>query len=534
MTIRILVLSLAATTAIPSMSVAQSSSDRKLNVQRQVHARLQVEFEKNVSKLIDWCNDRGMVEAAKRTRKLSRQPDPQALTEATLPREKQPAIPASAIGDERTWHGKLTTIRKEHARELYRVSRTVLRQGYPGYALELIQEVAHHDSDHKNARRILGYVDFHDKKRQEAEYLGEWVTPFEKRMLSKKKVWNDKYGWIPEADLEKYEQGLRPFKTSWLSLEKEQQIRRDFRNAWTIETEHFIVKTNYSLERGVEIAGRLENFYSFFRRTFATFFETPEEFKERFNNTKNSRGRLKTPKQMEVHYYRDKDEYVEKLVRKIPQISITDGLYYEPDQTSYFYHDPARETEGTLYHEATHQFFDIPTIQHRNNAARQLARQTRTVATRWKIGERQNFWMVEAIACYMESFEPTDGGNQLGNPQYERFRAAHFRLTDTEYYVPLRKFSAMGMQQFQSDPRIAMNYTQGSGLAHFLMHYKGGEYRDGLINFIGQLYRPDIKNLSVQPSLEQTLGVSFEELDKQYKMHMLGLYPQQQAARPQQ
>ncbi|MFK7817191.1 MAG: hypothetical protein AB8G99_00610, partial [Planctomycetaceae bacterium] len=492
MTIRILLMSLIAAAISSPIAAAQSAADRKLNIQRQVHARSQAAFEKEIDKIIEWCNERGMVEAAKRTRKQTRHPDPQALTQTPLPREKQAPIPESAIGDERLWYGKLSAARKEHARELYRLSRTVLRQGYPSYALELIQEVAYHDPDHKNARRILGFVDFHDKQRQETQYLGEWVTPFEKKMLAKKRIWSDKYGWIPELHLEKYEQGLRPFKASWITAEKDQQIRRDFRNAWVIETEHFKVKTNYSLERGVEIAAKLENFYSFFRRTFATFFETPEEFRNRFTNSKSSRGRMRTPRQMEVHYFRNKEEYVEKLVRNIQQIAITDGLYYEPDQTSYFYHDPARETEGTLYHEATHQFFDIPTIQHRNNAARQLARRLRTKATRWKIGERSNFWMVEAIACYMESFEPSKSGNQLGNPQYERFRAAHFRLTNTEYYVPLRQFSAMGMQQFQTSPKIAMNYTQGSGLAHFFMHYEGGRYRDSLVAFIGELYRPDI------------------------------------------
>ena len=35
---------------------------------------------------------------------------------------------------------------------------------------------------------------------------------------------------------------------------EEAEIRRDFRHAWEIRTEHFLVKTNHSLERGVEIA----------------------------------------------------------------------------------------------------------------------------------------------------------------------------------------------------------------------------------------------------------------------------------------
>ena len=510
---------------------SQSAKERTLRIQQEKHAELQQKFEKQVDEIVEWCNDKGLVDAAKQTRVIAALPDPRTLSEAKLPREVQPLSPPGAIDDQRTWHVKLETARNAYAKELYRLSRTVLRLEYPSYAMSLVQEVAHHDPDHKNARRLLGYVLFKDKKRKEAEYMGEWVTPFEKKMLGslKRKVWNTKYGWIPESEVSKYDQGLRPWKGSWITVEKDNQIRRDFRNAWEIETEHFIVKTNFSMERGVQIASELEEFYAFFKRTFASFFETPEELRNRFVGKARNRGRATVPKQMEVHYYRTKEEYVDRLIKKIPQIAITEGLYYEPDKTTYFYHDPDRETDGTLFHEATHQFFDLPTRDHRVNAARARARALRSrVMTNWVMGENANFWMIEAIACYMESFEATPTGYALGNPNYIRFRAAHFRLTNNEYYVPLRQFSGMGMKAFQSDPNIAMNYTQGSGLAHFLMHYDGGKYRDGLVGFIADMYRPDLKNPLQEPSLEKATGTTFVELDKQYKEYMSNLYSKKQ------
>ncbi len=513
---------------------AQSTSDRKLTSLRERHVRLQATLEEEADKIVEWCNERGLVGAAARTRKLTDFPDPRSLTEANLPREKQPIVPPGAVGDERLWHTKVKRARTAYATEVYRLSRSALRYGFPSYAMELIQEVAHHDPDHTNARRLLGYVEFHDKKRTEPDYLGEWVTPFEKKMRGalKRRVWSDKYGWVRASHLEKYEQGLRPWNNSWITAEKEHQIRRDFRNAWVIETEHFRVKTNHSLERGVEIASKLEDFYAFFRRTFATFFETPEQFQERFNNSRSSNGRRATPEQMEVHYFRSKEEYVEKLIRKEPRISITNGYYFASDKTSYFFHS-ADGGDATLFHEATHQFFDIPTRQHRSKAAQiRRAQQRSAVLQPWVIAENSNFWIIEAIACYMESFEQTETGYSLGAPNYERFRAAHFRLTDTKYYVPFRDFSSMGMREFQSSPNIAMNYTQGSGLAHFLMHYEGGQYRDGLIAFIGKLYRPDRNNLLKDPSLEKTLGVTFEQLDNQYKEHITNLYLSSQEPAP--
>ncbi len=509
---------------------AQTTTDREsrtLMAQKARHADLRSDFERDIHKLAEWCNEHGMVEAAQRTLTLAAPTEPGALRDVRLPREVQPVIPPGAVDNQRVWAGRLSTIRKDYARQLYRLSRHVLDLGFPSYAMDLVREVAFHEPDNPNARRLLGYTLFKDKERSEERgYRGEWVTPYEARMRGslKRHVWSDKFGWVPQSHLARYEQGLRPWKGTWISAEKDAQLRRSFSNAWVVETEHFKVRTNYSLERGVEIASRLEDYYKFFRNTFATFFETPAELRERFRGVTRSR-RLPPPEQMEVHYFRTKDEYVSRLIRKIPQISMTEGLYYEPDKTCYFFHNPTRENDGTLFHEATHQFFDIPTAEHRMTAARLRARAAgQRQYNNWIIGEQANFWVIEGIACYMESFELTPDGFQLGNPDYIRFRAAHHRLTESDYYVPLAEFSAMGLQEFQNHPQIAQNYTQASGVAHFLMHYDDGRYRDALIDLLSQMYRPDLKNLSQTPSLAQLTGVSYEELDRQYREHILGLY----------
>ncbi len=519
-----------------STAAAQSAADRALKVHRQKHAKLQAEFERRVEEVAKWCEENELVDLATKTREMSASPDPRTLGEARLPQKVQRVIPAGAVGKQRTWYGKTSRIRTDYARELYRLSRTVLDR-YPSYAMDLVREVAFHDPDNRNARKILGYVQFKDKKRaDESDYLGEWVTPFEARMRGglKRMVWSDKYGWVQESKLAKYEQGLRPSdpgsrRTSWISAEKDAQIHRDLRNPWKIETEHFIVKTNHSLKRGVEIAKQLEEYYTFFRRTFASFFETPEQLRDRFIGAAGAR-RPKPPKQMLVQYYRTKEEYVSQLIKKIPQIADTEGLYYEPDRTAYFFDNPDRQNDGTLFHEATHLFFDIPTVQNRRNAAqaRRRALQQRVVNP-WILGENENFWIIEAIACYMESFERTKDGYRLGNPNYIRFRGAHHRLMKDEFFVPLKKYSAMGIREFQSSTEIAKLYTQGSGLAHFLMHYENGKYRDALVRFIGELYRPNLQTPLKQPSLESATGVSFAELGKQYKEYMQQLYEPKQA-----
>jgi hypothetical protein len=273
----------------------------------------------------------------------------------------------------------------------------------------------------------------------------------------------------------------------------------------------------------------LEEFHAFFTRTFASFFETPQELEKRFADASTRRRRAKAP--LEVHYYATRDEYNRRLVKRIPLIAITNGLYYEADQTCFFYHDPNVVNDHTLFHEATHQIMDVHTHKQRALAARAKARKDRTRVTPWVIAERNNFWIIEGFACYIESFRQKNGRATLGNPNYKRFVLAQRRVAALSdpipnvvqkdgYYVPLQKFARMGMAEFQNDPNIQKNYTQASGMAHFLMHYNDGVYRDPLIEFLSQLYRPNIKNLNSTPSIAKLIGISYEELDEQYRRYM--------------
>ena len=47
------------------------------------------------------------------------------------------------------------------------------------------------------------------------------------------------------------------------------------------------------------------------------------------------------------------------LRAKLPQVELSNGVYYPPDRIVYSYHDPEEvdSTLATLYHEASHQFF---------------------------------------------------------------------------------------------------------------------------------------------------------------------------------
>ena len=86
------------------------------------------------------------------------------------------------------------------------------------------------------------------------------------------------------------------------------------------------------------------------------------------------------------------------MLKKVPQIRITNGLYFTGDRVAYFYYDPQMPNQDTLFHEATHQLF------YEND------RRDRAIAM------DANFWIIEGIACYMESYHSENGQSLVGDP----------------------------------------------------------------------------------------------------------------------
>lgn len=446
----------------------------------------QVEFLAELEKLALYCDEKNLTEAAESIRALKVTPDWTGLHLEALPTSVQPPIPTDLPEPERYWRKQLRYHQTEHAKRLYQLARRTLTAGYPGMAYNLVRETAIHDPDHVFARKLLGFVRHGD----------EWVTPFAAKMLKEHHVWTEDFGWLKAADVDNYREGKRKVNGKWVSAEKEAEIRRDFRQPWEIRTDHFVIRTNHSQEKALELGRALEDFYEIFFQTFAGFFNTPEKLKELFNGAGPEAKAAVKPYQ--VHYYRTRQEYIDVLKKQFPQIEMTNGIYLTPTRTAYFYHDADANNEATLFHEATHQLFYE---SHPNPRG---------------IGEKEHFWIIEGIACYMESFRRGAQGLSLGDPKYIRFAGARHNLLKEDYYLPFKEFSSMGMSEFQRHPQLVKNYTQASGLAYFFMHYDGGRYREALVTHLSQLYSPIDKRRLHAQGLDELTEVSAEELDREY------------------
>jgi hypothetical protein len=478
----------------PVGPAARHASPRQLEgVQTELRG-LQKQHEAQLDAFAQDFADLGLSSEATKCRELA-QPISTALFRVQKPpKEKEGEIPQSLPEKERELRVKFRDVQSKYANELYRLSKRALAAGYPSYAYSLVQEVVRQDSDHAAARRILGY-----KLRNK-----EWVTPFAAEKLDKGFVWDDRFGWLRKQDVDRYRAGKRVFLGRWMSADQEAAIRQDFRHAWQVRTDHYMVHTDVSLERGVEIAKALEQFHDFFMQTFAAFFSTPEQMAKLFQTSgPNSNMQIRRDP-YDVDYFRTRQEYCEQLRPKIPQIEITNGLYYTGDRMAYFFYKKGQEEQDTLFHEATHQLFY------------ENLRANRAVAL------DANFWIVEGIACYMESYTAENGQCSVGDPHHIRIRNARDRVIEG-FYVPLEKFAALSMNQFQTSRDIRKYYSQAAGLAHFFMHYEGGRYRDALIEHLKEIYRTTGRQRAVVKGLDELTGVSYAELDQQYVDYMRSL-----------
>ncbi|MBI5758669.1 MAG: hypothetical protein HZA46_09140 [Planctomycetales bacterium] len=465
------------------------------------HTDLHRKFAKALEDIAVECDEKNLTEAAANVRLLAAPVDTSRLRVTPLPREVQPDLPADLPPDERFWRAQTRQQRKDYSQKLYQLSRRALDSGHVSFAFDLVRETAFHEPDHPTARKILGFV----------RSGTEWMSPFEAVKLKSGQVWHDRFGWLPKSQVERYEKGERFVRGRWMSEAKADIFHEDFRNAWEIRTEHFRIKTNHSLDRGVELATKLEIFHTVFFQTFASFFHTPEAMKNLFSGSDGAARVVAAP--YEVYFYRTKDEYLAELRPKTTQpIEITNGMFFPQTGISYFFDDPKAteaELDATLYHEATHQLFSVA--------------RPRAVP----IGQKSDFWIIEGIACYMESFvsDPANHQVSLGDPYYSRFVAARLHLENDKYYVPLQEFTRMGMAPYQSvkQPQIAWNYSQGAALTHFFMHFDGARYRDDLIEHLSQIYSDTKRTRDAPAGLDELTGVPFDELDQQYQAYLKNL-----------
>jgi hypothetical protein len=451
------------------------------------HARVQLDrkYAEQLEQLAVWCDQQGLASEGRRTRDwLPSDRDQRFLLFDPTQAPEQP--PANELPAAAEWRHRFGQLRAAQARELFALARQAALEQRPVLGMELIGNTLREDPDHEEARAILGY------RRQE----GAWHTSFTLARQKAGQVWDDRFGWILKSRLARYAAGERYHRGRWISAEQDARLHATIDTGWELETEHFSVVTNHSLEAAARFGRLLEALQAAFEQVCMT-----QSLLRHVQSMRNSPPQIaSSSKRHEVMVFRNRDEYQRALRGEIPDEVTTTGFYASQRRTAYFYVPDAAPgakpafDDTVLYHEAVHQLFNET---------------TRSVPAP---GEKHNFWLIEGIACYFESLAQRDGYLTLGGTQAERFRAARYRFVNDSFYVPLEGICRMDRQSLQRDPRIARLYSQAAGLTHFLMHSAQGGRRDGLLSALNAVYAGRDR-LSTLP---ECLGEDFKKLDDAY------------------
>lgn len=476
----------AAAVLLAVLASAWSAASARAEDLYQSVVELRREYAAQLDELAAWCDQRKLNEEAGKTRAWLRPRDPNCVYVAVFPREiGPPELAPDTPADVVQWRDRFLRLRGDQAGAMFELARRAIRTNRASLAFDLVVTALHEDPDHKPIRQLLGYQ----------PYRGEWRSGYEVNRLRSGQVWHERFGWLPRNYVRRYEEGERFCRGQWISAEEDARAHRPINDGWDLETEHYTVRTNQSIEAGVELGGHLERLYRVWKQLFIRYYATEEQVVALFAGSAR-RPPFQLPRHAVV-YFRDRDDYIQSLKPAFPGIEISIGVYADGPRRAYFFAGEGYE-QRTLYHEATHQLFH----------------ESRRVAP--AVGKDRNFWIIEGIALYMESLREEDGYYVLGGFDDDRMEAARYRLVVDNFYVPLAEFTSYGMDDVRFDERIATLYSQAAGLTHFLIHYDGGRYRDALVDYLTAVY----SGTDTANTLAQLTGTPYEDLDKQYRQFM--------------
>ena len=194
--------------------------------------------------------------------------------------------------------------------------------------------------------------------------------------------------------------------------------------------------------------------------------------------------------QHQVIIFSNKKEYTFNLLHIDPFIDQTNGFYFAPMKTAYFFSPESK----VLFHEGTHQIFVERFFREKKPAF------------------RNNFWAVEGIALFMETLQVEEECYKIGNILDNRLYAAKVYQFERNYNLPIRKLAAMSAAEIKANKEIVRIYSQSAALVHWLMFAEEGRYRNPLFELLRQTYL----DTATPDTLSELTGLSYEALDKIY------------------
>jgi hypothetical protein len=484
---------------VPSPSAASDVAHELEAARRSIAASETAQINAIAARFIAHGNSK----AAERVRaRLPKPVDPDGPTRF-LPLPEVVAARKEGTGGD-PWQDALRDLESRSAAELLKLAKRAAKAEPPSYALasECLRAALERQPDHREARRLLGYVP-HDRG---------WARPFAVSQLGKGFVSHPTFGWVQADWVPHLDQGELPApsargqnKVRWLPAREADDLRANWSPPWRINTEHFEIQTNVTLAEAISFGRRLEAFHDLFMSLLADILGDNLPLVRRFKDPSMTGEPGYRPHS--VYYFASKNEYVDYLSqRQGPKIAQTLGFYDPPKSggnrrvPAYFFRDPdgALPVTATLYHEVSHQLlFETagPNAYTRN------------------VG---NYWVFEGLGTYFETVVPQpDGSIEVGGLVGRRIDEAIRSLVGQQRTVPLAEFIAFDQNAFNSEDQIYLHYQQAMALTVFLMQWHERTYRDAFLDYVRDAYRGRIKH-GTGRSLQDRLGQPYATVEGQF------------------
>ncbi len=359
-------------------------------------------------------------------------------------------------------------------------------------AVRLVHLVLRDDPDHARAREAGGWVRRGDT----------WTWPETARRLDRGEAFDPAFGWMPASKLERYRRGERSDRGRWIDAADDEARDRDVKHGREYHADHWDILFTSGMADAAALAERLEETRMVWRQVFGGFAVEPAELERRIGG----RGRVAVKSPHATILCSSRRQYLDELQAFEPRLGMTNGIYWTPTKTIWFFNDaaadPPEPNVTTIHHEATHQLFTESRAD--TERLRELA------------GARCGFWAIEAAACYLETIRPIPGGWLVGGREAGRAVAARERLDDG-FFMPLAELTAMGRETLQADERLPQIYSQLGGLADFFMNGEGGRYREAFVEYLVRVYT----GTAAPDTLSRLCRRSYADLDASYHHHLV-------------
>lgn len=235
----------------------------------------------------------------------------------------------------------------------------------------------------------------------------------------------------------------------------------------TIQSPHFLLTTRADTGASISLAQQLEETYALWTQTFFEQWCTPEIFLRRMKTI----GTWPETRKMEVVLLEDRNDYVQTLGVSEQNIGVSVGYYSPRGKMSFFY--PGEDLTDTFRHELTHQLFS----------------EGSRLNVLLDAGELGGVWQLEGIAIYMESLaDRGHGWWTVGGIESPRLQTARYRAIRDGYWPDWKSFAAGTVDEWKSDPNVALLYAHAAGLTHALLDLGDAASRHAYLNSLEAIY----------------------------------------------